>query len=346
MMNHMPIGKDDEKNEQEDKKMRKMIMIAIIMLWVCMNLLSAASGSFNANWVPADSKWVIHIDHTTFSKTKLFSILDKNWHGKEKSIKSEIFDELHIDLGKDVKGLTIAGMKRIGRQDNLLVIFQGAFDERLIIKKLKQKEKKYRSLNLSKLIVHRWDGDNYLFFPAKDVFVFCETSKGIEEIVALQTGAKKGLSNSSHLAKMINEAPANAFVRAAAIDISELARHSPKTMILGNAAMAFFIAMERNDNLSVLLKLATESAEKAQNLQQIITGLKALVNLKAMDRKDETFMPADLLGALNVNTKQNNLEMTFDYPVAKIEKLIENKKKKHTIHVRADDSNEDEEDEG
>ncbi len=182
MMNHVPIGKSDEKNDQEDKKMKKLMMIAAIVLWVCMDLLSAASGSFNANWIPADSKWVIHIDHTTFSKTKLFSILDKNWDGKEKSVRSEILDELNIDLGKDVKGLTIAGMKRIGHDDNLLLIFQGVFDERLIVKKLKQKEKKYSSMNLSKLIVHCWDNDNYLFFPAKDVFVFCETSKGIEDM--------------------------------------------------------------------------------------------------------------------------------------------------------------------
>lgn len=335
-----------KKNDQEDKKMKKVMMIAVIALWVCMDLLSAASGSFNSNWVPADSQWVIHIDHTTFSKTKLFSILDKNWDRKEKSVKSEILDELNIDLGKDVKGLTIAGIKRIGYNDKLLLIFQGTFDERLIIKKLRHKEKKYRSMNLSKLIVHCWDGDNYLFFPAKDVFVFCETSKGIEEIVALQTGIKKGLSNSSPLAKMINEAPANAFVRAAAIDISELARHAPKTMVLGNASMAFFIAMERNDNLSVLLKLATASAEKARNLQQVITGLKALVNLKTMDKKDDAFMLADLLSALNVSTKQNNLEVTFDYSVDKIGKLIENKGKKHYIHGRTDHGNDDDEDEG
>jgi len=317
--------------------MKKMMLIALLILFACSGFLSAAPGSFHPNWIPAQSKWLIHFDQATFSQTKLFSIIDRHWQDDEHSIQSEILDELNIDISKDLIGLTVIGLDRIAKGDKIVVILQGKFDKDYMVKRIKNKEKKAVEKVIAGLKVLCWDGDNHIFFPEKDVIVFCETDSGIEEIMNLWQGKARAISASSPLLRILDEAPHNAFVRAAVTDVSALTQFAPKTMVLDSASVAFFMALEAKDNLSMMLKLVTESEKKAQNLQQIITGLRALVSLKAFDEDEDVSQFADLLNGLEISTEGKRLVMNFDYPVEKIGKLINGMKHKKRKVIREDE---------
>ncbi len=317
--------------------MKKMVMLALMLLMVVIQILPAATGAFNPNWLPAQSKWVIHFDHTVFSQTRLFSIVDKNWRDDKKSFHSEILDEMDIDISKDLMGLTVIGMNRIDRGDNVLVILQGRFNQDQLVKRIKAKEKKVLGSVVAGLNVLSWDSDSHLFFPSKDVLVFCETKSGIDEMVKLMKGKARAISGSSPLLKMLAEAPRNAFVRAAVADVSDLTKYAPKTMVLDSASVAFFMALEAKDNLFMTLKLLTESEEKAQNLQQVISGLRALVSLKAFDKDNDTSQFMDLLNAVAVTTEGRRLVMNFDYSVDSIGRLVDGMKDKNEYKKRKKD---------
>jgi hypothetical protein len=312
--------------------MKKLLMLTLVLL-VCINLMPGASGQFNPRWVPAQSKWVIHFDQALFSQTKLFSIVDKSWKDDKKSIQSEILDELNIDLHKDLKGLTVIGLDRQGNKGNqVMVILQGNFDQNRIAKRLKEKEKNLKSSKISGYTVLSWDKGSNLFFPSPDVMVFCEGRQGMEEMVNLQKGSIPGLSQTSPLFKILSEAPQSAFVRAAVVDVSDLTKYAPKTMVLDSASVGFFMALEARDNLSMLLKLVTESAQKAQQMQQIITGLKALASLKAFDKDDDVSEIMELLNGIAITTEGSRLVMSFDYPVDKIGQLVHKMGDKKPVH--------------
>lgn len=305
--------------------MKKAIWILIILAFICLSHLAALPGSFNPDWLPAHSKWVLHFDQARFAGTRLYSLLDLNQAG-EQGVGTEIFNfnNLNIDLSRDINSLTIAGFDKQEKGDQILVILQGKFDRNRIVGKLKEKERNLKTRQLSGVTVYSWRNDNHLFFPAPGVLVFCENGDGPENIISLFRGRKRGLSKTSALYKMLSEAPANAFVQAAAVDISELARHAPPTMVLGSSSLAFFMAMEERDRFNALLKLATESAAKASNLQQVITGLKALASMKSRgEQKDKNdFNWQDLLGALQVGTEANRLVMRFNCPVDQVAGLL------------------------
>ena len=312
--------------------MKKLIVIMIVLLTGCLSLQPSASGSLNPDWIPAHSKWVIHFDQALFSQTRLFSILDRNWRRDKDSIRSEILDELDIDITKDLKGLTVVGFDNIDKSDKVMVVLQGSFDQSRLSKRIRNKEKDVLAKVIAGVQVLCWDGDNRLFFPEKDVMVFCESKGDIAELVNLYQGKTKPVSTSSPLLRMLSEAPRNAFVKAAVTDISRLTRFAPKTMVLDSASVAFFMALESRENLSMLLKLVTESDKKAQNLQQVISGLLALVNLKMLndDKDDDEARFFELLNGLKVTTEGNRLIMDFNYPVDKIGELVEKLEEKKT----------------
>lgn len=328
--------------------MKKMIVMALMLLMTVINLLPAAAGELNPNWLPAQSKWVIHFDQTLFSQTRLFSILDRNWRDDKKSVQSELLDELDIDIGKDLNGLTVVGLDRFGKGDRVMVVLQGRFDQERIVRRIKQKEKTVASKLVAGFKVLSWDADSHLFFPDRNTIVFCETEGGINGIVDLWKGRAGVMAPTSPLLKILGEAPRNAFVRAAVVDVSELSRLAPKTMVLDSASLAFFMALESRDNLSMMLKLVTESDKKAQNLQQVMTGLKALASLKSLDDDKDSAGWLQLLNGLQINTEGNRLIMNFAYPVDRIATLIDHHqhRKEHSgsaTPVKAQADAEDEE---
>ncbi len=303
--------------------MKKIIWILIILAFICLSHLSALPGSFNPDWLPAHSKWVLHFDQARFAGTRLYSLLDLKKIG-ESGFPVEINRHLNIDLNRDVSSLTIAGFDKQEKGDQILVILQGNFDSKRIVGKLREKEKKMKTSQIAGITVYSWQNDSHLFFPAPGVLVFCENGAGPENIINLFRGRSRGLSKTSALYKMLSEAPAKAFVQAAAVDISELARHAPRTMVLDSSSLTFFMAMEERDRFNALLKLATESAAKAYNLQQVITGLKALASMKSMgEQKDKNdFNWQELLAALQVGSEENRLVLSLSYPVEKMAGLL------------------------
>lgn len=327
--------------------MKKMMMLVLMLLLVCINLMPGATGNFNPKWVPAQSKWVIHFDHTLFSQTRLFSIFDKSWKDDKNSIQSELLDELNLDLRKDLKGLTVIGLDRMEDKGNqVMVILQGSFNQDRIIKRIREKEKHLKTTRMSGFNVLSWDKDSNLFFPAPDVMIFCEGQKAVEEMVNLQKGKVQGLSSTSSLTRILGEAPSSAFIRAAVIDVSNLTKYAPKTMVLDSSSVGFFMALEARDNLSMTLKLVTESAKKAVQMQQIITGLKALASLKAFDKDDDVSEFIDLINGIDITTEGNRLVMSFDYPVDRIGQLISkmDQKKRTRHHNKKATRDKDEED--
>jgi len=311
--------------------MKRIIWILILLVFICLCYLSALPGSLNPDWLPASSKWVLHFDQARFAGTRLYSLLDLK-KAAQIGFPVEINRYLQVDFNRDVKSLTIAVFPKPDKQekgDQIMVILQGKFDRNRIISKLKEKENKLKTRQLSGVTVYSWRNDSHLFFPVPGVLVFCESSTGPESIVNLHRGRNRGLPKTAALYKMLSEAPANAFVLAAAIDVSELARHAPRTMVLESSSLAFFMALEEKDLLNAMLKLATESAAKAANLQQVVTGLKALAAMKSTaEKKDNNdFDWQELLGSVRVGAEENRLVLSISYPVDKMAALLGGGKK-------------------
>jgi hypothetical protein len=310
--------------------MKKVLCLCILALLALGNSLAA-----QGNFIPARSKWVIQFDNTLFAKTQLFTLLEKNlaiMHDRQNNM---FIKEMNIDPARDMVRLTVCGIGATGQDDGVLVVYQGRYDKTTILAHLKKEQTKLVPGKVDGIETCTWPSGGLLCFPQPDILVFCDQAKAAGEIVALFKGKGQSLPATSPLFKSLHDAPAAAFLRAAVLNCSDLAKHAPKTMVLGNAGLAFFLAFEEGKELNCTAAITTESAAVAQNLQQIINGVLAMVRMKTDAPASPETEWLKLVEGVRCAAESNSLKVSFHYPVDKLATLLQamDKKSAPTKHT-------------
>jgi hypothetical protein len=129
----------------------------------------------------------------------------------------------------------------------------------------------------------------------------------MKDVLEAIAGRKAG---TSVIMTQLKEMPDNAFLKAAALNISALRGHGHVSMILDRTGMAFFLAMEKDENLKLKLKLKTDTAETADNIEQVVKGYIALARMKHTDRK----LGHKILDFIKTKRNGNLLQLELSYP--------------------------------
>ena len=138
-----PIGKsNDKKREMKNEKSDNDDCICGV--FGVDQPFPAAVDTFHPNWLPAQSKWVLHLDQALFAQTKLHEFLVQNPDLRKNSscrFHAQIMDELNLNIDKDNTALTVVGLDSDEAKNQVMVIVQANFDQKrspnISIKKLK-----------------------------------------------------------------------------------------------------------------------------------------------------------------------------------------------------------------
>ena len=151
-----------------------------------------------------------------------------------------------------------------------------------------------------------------------------EDKDSIKKVLDVISGKKKSMT-ASPLMKYWKGIPQDAFLKATAHNIAELADDDEASAILKKTGMALFMAIERNDNLKMKLKLTTDTPETAKNIHQIVMGFMALAKLK-QNKKNEAANKhmkfLELLKHLTISVEKNVVQMEFNYPSKDLAQLL------------------------
>ncbi len=305
--------------------MKKFICtLCITTVMILFFAFPALANSFDKSLVPADAQWVLHVDMSLYKQTQLKKLMaEKNIPFLMENEADDFFKETNIKLQEDITSFTIFGTKK-GEKDVVLVCtgnFDGSRLLAYIAKKQSLKKERYNRFD-----IHEAGQRHFLVFPGKNLFFYSSNHEALKKALDVLDRKKKDISAAT-LMNYINMIPANAFLMAAANDVSAIDGPSSRAgAILANTGMATFMVMEKNTSLQLNILLNTLNTQTAQNIEQIIKGLIAVGSMQKQagkqNGKEELFK---LLNAIKINKDGNTLRLSLDYPTAALVELMAKK---------------------
>lgn len=136
------------------------------------------------------------------------------------------------------------------------------------------------------------------------------------------------------IGKFGNKLTGDTFLAVAVNDLSrapiEIDEDEPGSAIIKTIQTIVLSARSEGDQLVTSCNITTDDPARAQQLNQLITGMKAMVQLALPEKKPEAEQFAKLLANLNVEHAEGSTELSarFAMEYAEIEKLV---KAKHNI---------------
>lgn len=248
---------------------------------------SLRAGPLNAHWVPADAKWLVHIDvdaglHSHVGQAALDWAL-ANPDLKESLAKGQAM--LGMKLPSDIHDVTLYG--RSFGPDGVVIVHAALNRDKLL--SLLQSTKNLKSSDLRGRTIYTWDDD----VTAKEPTDASKTSAGAliddssvvlghdkESIVAaldVIDGKQPALDSASLLA---HPAPPGTIGFIAAIDLESVANGPDRSPLVQKCREGMLAIGEHDSQAFMHGEITADSGESAQQLTTMMRGLQALAQLQ------------------------------------------------------------------
>lgn len=300
--------------------MKKILVLLLTLLLASVFLMSAKPGSLPTTFIPENAQWVLHLDVQKFASTRLSDLFKEDNNSKFGKYNRYLSDYFKINLLKDIKGITIFG---IGKDKaNTVLCLTGNLNKEFLLSLVKDKS---QEIPYGKYTIYQvGNSRDYGVFATDHVFLHSKSESTLKNALDVMGGKKRNITVSQMMV-YLKGIPNDAFFQAVGSNISSLLKDYDQSSILKKAGMAFFIAMEKNENLKLKLKLTTDSPETAQNIHQVVQGFIALARLKLDEKHDKWWK---LLEGLTVQLKKNVVQMEMSYPSRELMEMLAHGKMK------------------
>jgi hypothetical protein len=310
--------------------MKKTInsIVLSLALGLCLFAGASAAGAspLQMSLVPADALWVIHFDMERFTSTVMFkTLMDKEGAARMQHRANDLSQKFHIDLQKDIKGITLYGRGK-GDEDAVVAV-SGIFDKAHLLGLLKQ-DAEHTEFMYGKYTVYGWDNDSYGVFATENLVLLSENQANIQSALDVLDGKIRAASGSSAIARIIKESP-NSIMAAAATDISGMLGKREKPVMLSKMKTAALSVAEVGDITNLKVSVGAESAQVARELEQAIRGLIAIANLQLTDADAKL-----ITQSINIAVDGENVRIDAAYPTLKLVELL--KKRGALPHIDLD----------
>jgi len=298
--------------------MRKPFLTTVLLALMAVAGSGLLAGPLRQNMLPADTRWVMHMDMEQFTSTQLFQLVRQDDRLGMQEPFREVQEELNIDPYTDLYGLTLFGTT--GDESGTVICVQGNFDRKALLDRLDE-HKDYLELAHGQHTLYKWDGKQCAAFAGSNLIYFCQSEESLRKALDVLDGFAASLVESDQLT-WLNQVPANAFAVAAVDNMTEMVKSHEAATILKQTRMAAFLAQEQDENLTLRVRLETDTPEAAVQIEQIARGLLAMAQLNLAKEADA----AAVLSALQIVTEDRVVSLQWMYPSAQIYDLLFNKK--------------------
>jgi hypothetical protein len=297
-------------------KKKSVFTLTLLFLLGVVFVIPAKPASLQTSMIPDNARWVIHFDVEKFTSTRFCDLLKQDEAiGLEKKTLG-ISKMFKFDPFKDIMGITVFGTGK--GEKNTVVCLSGNFNkDHLLI--LLDMNVDHRKIPYGKYTIHKWDRSQFGTFATDHLMVIASNEGVLKNVLDVISGKKNNIG-ASNLMPHLKGIPKDAFLKAVIDNISHLIGADDASKILKKTGMVFFIAMERSENLTMKLKLTTDSPETAKNIQQIVTGFLALARLK--QNQGEIDPKLKFLDDLKVRLERNIVYMELSHPSKDLVKMF------------------------
>ncbi len=298
--------------------------------------LSALAAPLPKESLPADAKWLLHLDAGEFKNSQLGKSVAEKYiepHWAEASAAMQAF--LGITLNwQDLNGVTVFGTDT-KPDDKAVVLVQ-------LQKEARQKlqasiHEKAQGTNAVEMGLEEEEGSNGPIFiigggqfaaPQKDNLVLISKNRqALEKAMAVVNGKSPNLTKGNSFAGFSDD-PKGIIFMALAEGFYGTDQLPPQAQIFKQAEGGKVVAGERADRLFLTVSLKAKTADACTQMQQVLQGFQALMALSKTDDPDITA----LLNSIKITTNDRIVSVSLDYPEQQaLEKLaaLTDKKAKH-----------------
>ncbi|MHC4740404.1 MAG: hypothetical protein ACYS8Z_00675 [Planctomycetota bacterium] len=263
---------------------RSIFVLAVIALLVTGG--SAFGGQLLKNRVGASANWVAHLNLEHFAKSQLGRLIraELNKQGLEEQLQGfkTVFSFHPID---DIRNVTIYGTG--DERQKAVALFEGTFDPDKLVA-LVRMNPRYKEIKHGDAVVHSWVDENkeepnaprertYGYIYKGNTVVMGSGLEALKQAVDVLKGAAPNAAGGTFQQEALNAK--GAFFQVAANALSDLAEHKNEAALLEKTDKFGGAIGENDGKFYVDITLRAESEEVALNVQKMVEGIVALLNL-------------------------------------------------------------------
>ncbi len=295
--------------------MKKALIIATVILLSLLMYTLLQAEALQRNIIPADATWVVHIDLERFFSGRFYNRMagQEGWDKIEKQ-NARFVKKYRIDLMKDITAVTIFGKDK--DEDMTVACLHGRFNREYLLGLL-ELEESHREIAHGTFTIHNWDREEYGAFAGDNMALLGKNESALKEALDVISGKAANITR-SEASGLIGRIPEDSFLTAFAHNFSALTKGPKMPRLFKKAETAMLHVSEKGKDMMFGAEMSTVSPEDADNIEQIIRGLMALVDMHREDIPAGVRIPEDI----KITRSGKIIRMEISYPSEDLIKLI------------------------
>jgi len=299
--------------------MKRLLLLALPLLSLA---TLAHADPLDIKTVPADSKWVLHLDADALTKTQTWKLLEPKLQQNpqytqgvadlEKVFAAKFPDDLH--------DLTLFGPSF---EDKAAVIVINASIDQERLKTLLSVNESYTSQTISGYTVHGWiDKGKQMYggFAEGNRLIISQTADRVAAAMDTLAGKTEYLKDEALVG---GDTKPGIFAYAAGSELAKLAAmKAAKNPIISKLQSAWIRIGEDAAGAELTGHVVADDETVAQNITKSIDGIKAALSLADSDDSNASLL-ADALNGLTAKTSGKTVDLQWTLPTQLIGKTID-----------------------
>ena len=292
----------------------------LLLLWGLLTaVLTTRAESIQNSRIPADAKWLVHLDLENLRGTQLGKFALSQLDEPLGALKGEFKMDLRPVLQK-ISSITAYGDDYAkGPQANGVLLIKMDAETRQILEgiiaaqMLAAKDESIKKVQQGAAVVYSLKDELHLAIEPDHLVIVSKSQKQIEKarsVLADKTATVDRVRAFSSLPSITN----SLILLVVAEGFNDAMGLPPQAKIFQMTDAARLAFGERGDQAFVELNLLAKSNELIQQIQQVVQGMVALVSLSQMENPQLL----ELTRSLKVTAQEKMLLIKLEYPVAKI----------------------------
>ncbi len=283
-------------------------------------LLCLASFASAAERIPADCKWVVHVDAQALLRSKAGEWIGRQLTQQPMAARLKMLESISgLDPRRDIRSVTICGAG--AEDDSGLVFVRGTFDaDRLTM--VAQAAEGHVAIPAGGRVIHTWldrDKPSAGCLAAADLLILGRTADRLREALDLSEGLQAGA-----VFPLPPGWDGAALVVCAADELAALAAGKPESAMLRNVRSFAGRIVEDGAQFAVEARATAISEATAQQLVDAGRGLAAILQLQRPAQIDASLIAAVQSAKLSREGSTVSLRLTL--PIEDAVRLIEQRK--------------------
>jgi len=295
----------------------KKVLITLLLAASAMSL----AAPINRQHIPADSKWLFHIDFDAFRDSEMGSLIKQEIKACYQKKIDGVTTLFGTDLTQDLYGFSLYGPD--ADEKNAAALIYAKYDKQKLMALLGMNEK-YAESNYQEQTLYHWldekhNRDQVGAFATEDLIVISQSKDTVTAMLDLLKEPSKSIANAQdNVLTGLSEAPEGAIMITAADGLSDLIENNHHAAILKNSKLMAVIIGENDGIMKLDIDLIAENTEAATNIEQVVRGMQAFMTLNQNQQPEI----ASLIQATMLQRNENQLALTFQYPSVKLFEMM------------------------